>query len=214
MTFRDQLTAGMPDHFTMPEEFLSLADWCEAQGFTQRMVSGQQYATIADPEVHVTVDVKLFGGPRDGFPEGYLSDPTRLFEVGYTGGEGSTFCLWLDDDGVQHVVNHGSGSGSCLWATFPDALSVLRLFAVGYFTPAFNDEWGEAPELEDIPDAELSDSALTPYRTWLKDRWGQDTPRTGVEALRLSEQDAAIWTDFDGPTTGDPFNEWLSAGQN
>jgi hypothetical protein len=114
---------------------------------------------------------------------------------------------------VQHVVNHGSGSASCLWATFPDALSVLRLFAVGYFTPAFNSEWGAPPELEGIPDAELSDSALAPYRAWLKERWGQDTPRTGVAALGLSDADAAVWTDVEGPTTGDPFNEWLTAGQ-
>lgn len=211
MTFRDQLTVGMPDHFTMPEEFLSLADWCEAQGFVRGTAPGHQSAGIADPEVHVTADVKLFGGPRTPYPEGYLPDPKRLYEVGYTGGDGSTFCLWLDDDGVQHVVNHGSGSGSCLWATFPDALSVLRLFAVGYFTPAFNDEWGEVPDLEDIPDAELSDSAMAPYRAWLKDRWGQETPRTGVEALRLTDEDAAVWTGFDGPTTGDPFNEWLTA---
>lgn len=109
------------------------------------------------------------------------------------------------------MVNHGFGAGSCLWATFPSALSVLRLLAVGYFTPAFNDEWGQAPVLEEIPDAELSNSALAPYRAWLKNRWGQDTPRTGVEALQLNEQEAAVWTDFNGPTTGDPFNEWLTA---
>jgi hypothetical protein len=208
MSFREKLTTGMPDHFTMPEEFLSLADWCEQQGYGISDVT-----FIADPDVHVTGDVKLFLGERGPFPDGSLPDPDRLYEVGYTGGDGSTFCLWLDDDGVQHVVNHGSGSASCLWATFPDALSVLRLFAVGYFTPAFNSEWGAPPELEGIPDAELSDSALAPYRAWLKERWGQDTPRTGVAALGLSDADAAVWTDVEGPTTGDPFNEWLTAGQ-
>lgn len=213
MSFRDELTTGMPDHFTMPDEFLSLADWCEEQGYTWGS-PGARLATIADPEVHVTGDVKLFGGPRTPYPDNYLSDPSRLYEVGYTGGDGSTFCLWLDDDGVQHVVNHGSGSGSCLWATFPSALSVLRLFAVGYFSPAFNHEWGSVPDLEDIPEAELSDSALAPYRTWLRERWGQETPRTGVEALQLTDEEAVVWTDFDGPTTGDPFNDWLTAGQD
>lgn len=210
MSFRDDLTTGMPDHFTMTEEFLSLADWCEAQGYVQGPPGGS-IAGIADPDVHVTGDVQLFGGPRTSYPEGYLPGSARLYEVGYTGGDGSTFCLWLDDDGHQHVVNHGFGAGSCLWATFPSALSVLRLLAVGYFTPAFNDEWGQAPVLEEIPDAELSNSALAPYRAWLKNRWGQDTPRTGVEALQLNEQEAAVWTDFNGPTTGDPFNEWLTA---
>ncbi|MGO1633540.1 hypothetical protein [Corynebacterium variabile] len=104
----------MPDHFTIPEEFLSLADRCEAPGFVRGTAPGQQYATIADPDVHDTADAKLFGGPRNLFPEGHLPDPERLYAIGYTGGEGSTFCLWLDDDGVRHVVNHGSGPGSCL----------------------------------------------------------------------------------------------------
>lgn len=210
MSFRDELTAGTPDHFTMPEEFLSLADWCETQGYVEHHSDGS-LAGIADPEVHVTGDVKLFGGPRTSYPEGHLPDPARLYEVAYTGGGGSTFCLWLDNDGHQHVVNYGSGSGSCLWATFPSALSVLRLFAVGYFTPAFNDEWGQAPVLDEIPDAELSDSALAPYRAWLKNHWGQETPRTAVQALQLTEEEALTWTDFNGPTTGDPFNEWITA---
>jgi hypothetical protein len=189
------MTTGMPAHFTMPEAFLGLVDRSEQQGYG---IGGTAF--IADPYVHVTSDVRLFLNERVPLPDGYLSDPDRLYEVGYTGG-------------VQHVVNHRSGSGSCLWATFPDALSVLRLFAVGYFTPAFNSEWGAPPELEGIPDAELSHSALAPYRSWLKERWGQDTPRTGVEALGLTDEQAAVWTDVEGPTTGDPFNEWLTAGQ-
>ena len=139
MSFRDEVTAGMPDHFTMPEEFFSLADWCETQGYADHH-SESSFAGIADPEVHVTGDAKLFGGPHTSYPEGYLPDPARLYEVGHTGGDGLTVCLWLDNDGHQHVVNHGSGSGTCLWATFPSALSVLRPFAVGFFTPAFNDE--------------------------------------------------------------------------
>lgn len=74
------------------------------------------------------------------------------------------------------------------------------LLAVGYVTLAINDGWGEAPRLEDIPDAELSDSALAPYRAWLKDRRGQDTPRTGVEALRLITTERPL----SGPTLAAP----------
>ena len=62
-----------------------------------------------------------------------------------TVGEGSSVCLWLDDGGEQHVVHHGSGSGSVLWAVLPSALSVLRLFAVGYEEPCWNYDWVDPP---------------------------------------------------------------------
>lgn len=201
MSFRDRLTTGMPGHFTMPEEFLTLADWIEQQGY---LVGASGH--LADPDIHETGDVRFHGDERLPWPADYLPDPARLYVVGETGGEGSGVCLWLDDDGAQHVVHHGSGSGSCLWATFPSALAVLRLFAVGYFTPAFNDEWGAPPEYP-----EDADDALAPYRTWLRERWGQATPATGVEALNLSADQAAVWTDFNGPTVGDPFHEWLNS---
>jgi hypothetical protein len=55
---------------------------------------------------------------------GYLVDPARLWFVASTGGEGSSVCLWLDDDGHQHVVHHGSGSGSVLFAALPSLSTV------------------------------------------------------------------------------------------
>ncbi|AKE39821.1 hypothetical protein UL81_09385 [Corynebacterium camporealensis] len=195
----------------MPEEFLSLADWSEQQGY---VVSSGGY--IADPAIHETADIRLHGGHRPDWPAGYLKDPSRLFAVGNTGGDGSEFCLWLDDNGVQHVVHHGSGSGSILWATFPSPGCVLRLFAVGYFTPAFNEEWAAAPldpwageyEEGEATFNQVVDAGLAPYRAWLHDRWGEPTPATGIEALRLSPAEAELWT-LDGPAD-DPFYRWLS----
>lgn len=82
---------------------------------------------------------------------------------------------------------------------------MLGLLTVGYFTLAINDGWGgEAPRLEDIPYAELSDSALAPHRAWLKDRRGQDTPRTGVEALRLITTERPL----SGPTLAAPHRRY------
>lgn len=192
----------------MPEEFLSLADWSESQGYVEHLT-----AFLGDPEVYLMQEVPLFGLDRyPPYPDGYLPDPDRYQPIGSTGGDGSDLALWLDDDGVQRVVHHGSGSGSTLWATFPSALSVLRLFAVGYYNPCSNDEWGDRPERDDEEEEEISDAALAPYRAWLQQRWGQDTPKTGVEALCLSNDEAEVWTRIAGPTTGDPFNEWLTSG--
>ena len=88
-----------------------------------------------------------------------------------TGGEGSSVCLWLDDGGEQHVVHHGSGSGSVLWAVLPSALSVLRLFAVGYEEPCWNYDW---------VDPQGDSSALNLFREWAAERW-RAAPRTGIE---------------------------------
>ncbi|AIT60081.1 hypothetical protein CDOO_01295 [Corynebacterium doosanense CAU 212 = DSM 45436] len=203
MTFREQLTQDMPPQFTMPEEFLTLADWIEEQGYRYGNIG-----RIAAPDIHITSDPALFFGGNNEY--NYVEEsPERLYPVGYTGGEGSTFCLWLDDAGAQHVVHMGSGSGSVLNAVFPSAMSVLRLLAVGYFTPAFNDEWDAEPQYENWKSSkEESDEALAPYRTWLKEKWGQDTPDTGLAALGFTEDEAEGW--LEEAPADDPFDAWLA----
>lgn len=206
MSFREQLTQDMPAQFTMPEEFLTLADWMEEQGYRAGNIG-----RIAEPEIHITADPGLFFGGNN--EHNYVEEsPERLYPVGYTGGEGSTFCLWLDDDGAQHVVHMGSGSGSTLNAVFPSAMSVLRLFAVGYFTPAFNDDWDSEPRHDEWDSSkEEADEALAPYRTWLREKWGQETPGTGLEALGITDNDSD-WLD-EGPAD-DPFDAWLTETLN
>lgn len=206
MALRKQLTKDMPPQFTMPEEFLTLADWIQEKGYTWGNIG-----RIAEPGTHITDDPALFfgGNNEHNYPE---ETPKRLYPVGYTGGEGSTFCLWLDDEGNQHVVHMGSGSGSVLNAVFPNPISVLRLLAVGYFTPAFNDGWADEPNYEEWDSTkEETDEALAPYRQWLQETWGQETPRTGLEALGLTDADSKIidgWLD-DGPE-GDAFDQWFT----
>jgi len=188
------LVDGMPSHFEMPQEFLELAEWSSLQGFVR-----DGYGYLADPDkgAHCLVVLGERADLRDW--SGYLRDPRRLWHVASTGGEGSSVCLWLDDAGEQHVVHHGSGSGSVLWAVLPSALCVLRLFAVGYEEPCWNRDWADPPE-EDS-------SALDPFREWAAARWGTARPRTGIEALGI-EDEAAEWLSFDGPE--DHFATWLT----
>jgi hypothetical protein len=185
----------MPSHFEMPPEFLELAEWSSRQGFVR-----QGCGYLADPEVGEHCLVAL-GEPSDfrGW-SGYLRDPQRLWLVASTGGEGSSVCLWLDDDGHQHIVHHGSGSGSVLFAVLPSALSVLRLFAVGYEEPCWNTHWANPPERES--------SALEPFRAWAASRWGiAPPPQTGIEALELGDR-APEWLGINGPE--DRFGTWLT----
>ena len=188
------LVDRMPRHFEMPEEFLELSVWSSRQGFAR-----EGYGYLADPARGAHCLVRL--GERSDLRDwgGYLRDPGRLWHVASTGGEGSSVCLWLDDAGEQHVVHHGSGSGSVLFAVLPSALSVLRLFAVGYEEPCWNCDWADPPT-EDS-------SALDPLREWAGQRWGIERPRTGIEALGV-EDDAAEWLSLNGPD--DAFATWLT----
>ena len=188
------LLSGMPAHFTMPTEFAELAAWSTRMGYDR-----DGYGYLADPQ-HGEHCLVTIGHPAHPGWGGYLVDPDRLWYVASTGGEGSSVCLWLDDDGRQHVVHHGSGSGSILFAVLPSALAVLRLLTVGYEEPCWNTDWEDPPE-EDH-------AALGAYRRWALERWGIQPAQTGIEALGL-EDVAARWTSFNGPGE-DPFSDWLS----
>lgn len=192
------LLTGMPDHFTMPTEFVELAAWSTRMGYSRN-----GYGYLADPTRGKHCLVAVNDPARTGW-EGYLVDPDRLWFVAATGGEGSSVCLWLDDDGHQHVVHHGSGCGSILLAVLPSALAVLRLFAVGYEEPCWNTDWAEPPNEDG--------AALDAYRKWAFERWGIRHARTGIEALGLKDVEDQ-WTDVNGPS-GDPFSDWLYESGN
>ncbi|WP_312978713.1 hypothetical protein [Corynebacterium sp.] len=221
MRFRDLLTADMPDHFIMPEEFLTLADWIEKKKYLEAWrdsETGQDVVTgyLIDPETQSDYNVShvyLQAGDTEVMN---WTESDRLHPLGGTGSDGSYFHLWIDDEGNQQVVHTGSGSGSLLTATFPSALSVLRLFAVGYPDPCMQDDWADPPEDQyefDREDKKLSKSSLRPYRKWLRKTWRQKTPRNGVEALNLTAEEGQAWIDNDGPPD-DPFGRWLDSVLN
>jgi hypothetical protein len=184
----------MPAHFTMPAEFLELAAWSARMRYIDN-----GYGYLADPRGGRHCVVALGDPTRTGWSD-YLRDPDRLWFVASTGGEGSSVCLWIDDEGRQHVVHHGSGSGSVLFAVLPSALAVLRLLAVGYEEPCWNTEWADPPSDDPAP--------LMPYGKWAFARWGVRPARTGIDALGATAV-AHLWTRPDGPA-GDPFAEWLT----
>ena len=187
------LITGLPAHFTMPAEFVELAAWSTERGYTRN-----GYGYLADPErgEHCLVYVN---DPLRTSWDGYLTDPSRMWFVAATGGEGSSVCLWLDDEGHQQVVHHGSGSGSVLFAVLPSALAVLGLFAVGYEEPCWNADWGAPPSGDT--------AALRAYREWARERWGVEPAGTGLDALGLHDL-RDEWTSSDGPSE-DAFSDWL-----
>ncbi|KRF47802.1 hypothetical protein ASH01_21140 [Terrabacter sp. Soil811] len=187
------LVAGMPAHFEMPMEFLELAEWAERVRYVRN-----GYGSLVDPGQDGRSLVEIGDPARVGW-SGYLTGPDRLWFVLRTGGDGSSVCLWLDDQGQQQVVHHGSGSGSILFAVLPSALHVLRLLAVGYPEPCWNEDWASPPEDDD--------PGLAAYRSWCRERWDIIPAETGVVALGLQAV-ADQWTRTEGPQ-GDPFGQWL-----
>lgn len=205
----------------MPEEFLTLADWMEKQKYYEayeRGESGKSVITgsIVEPEAQDDYDIAhvyLTAGDNNTLN---WTGSDRLYPLGGTGADGSYFHLWIDDDGKQQVVHTGSGSGSLLMATFPSALSVLRLFAVGYPEPCMQEDWANPPEDQyefDREEKKISKSSLRPYRKWLRRTWGQKTPRNGIDALNLTAEEGQLWIDNDGPPD-DPFGRWLDSVLN
>lgn len=164
----------------MPEEFLTLADWIDRKKYLRTWTnpdSGQQGVTgsIVPPDIHSGYNIAhMYLSGLDNESMNWTG-PDRLYPVGGTGSEGSYFHLWIDDDGNHQIVHTGSGSGSILFATFPSAMSALRLFAVEYPDPCTQDDWNDLPGNQyefDDEDLEFSNSVLAPYRAWLRERWG------------------------------------------
>jgi hypothetical protein len=121
-----------------------------------------------------------------------------------TGGDGSRAGLWLDDDGRQHIVHLGSGSGSTMMCRLTHSpVEFLRLAAIGY------DElcWPEAYALtsEEAHDEDDEDEEFAPplaFRAWVETTFGVVAPD------RASE----IVTDVSGmddKSSNDPFWRWM-----
>ncbi len=103
--------------------------------------------------------------------------------------------FWLDDNGKQHIVHMGSGSGSVMTCVLTDnAVDFLRLLAIGY------DEicWGEfdIPPADDVP-------LNTKFRNWVETTFSTTIPKLGNEIVKET-----TGMDDEGPIA-DPFLKWV-----
>lgn len=119
----------------------------------------------------------------------------RLYIFGKSGGDGSMVGFWLDDNGQQHIVHMGSGSGSTLVCVLcSDPIDFLYLLAIGY------DEicWGEfsksPPNFSEMN---------TDYRQWLQKTFGRPIPHRGDEIVKHTAF-------MDDDIVKDPFLSWIN----
>ncbi|MGE0786112.1 MAG: SMI1/KNR4 family protein [Sandaracinaceae bacterium] len=205
---RDSLPAG----FELPRAIGALCDWIEDRGLLLPSEGGR--VGVLYPEADLRAGwtaTRRPGGTRIGLvargPEpsaaslhGRTDLANRLSFFAETGGDGSQAAFWLDDEGTQHIVHLGSGSGSMMACVLANSdIDFLRLLAIGYDEICWSDELDRPPNAA----GELHVEPNEPFREWVCTTFGVDIPTLGVEIIpNVAEY---------GDDSPDPFCRWLNA---
>tara|TARA_R110000751_G_scaffold234229_9_gene335886 strand:- start:194263 stop:194961 length:699 start_codon:yes stop_codon:yes gene_type:complete len=228
MTFADEMKAALKPGFVMPDALLKLYQWIEANRFVETYPNGGRFGTLApltlleaeEPifnEHNEEIAIRRGGGSgtvlapdlNEGLHYWFGLDEVnaidhRVCVFARTGGDGSMAALWLDDEGVQHIVHMGSGSGSlmtCVLASNP--VDFLRLNAIGYDEICW-DEFFDAPPNADWEAEGLFVEPYRPFQDWVKSEFGVTIPKTAREIVKLTPSMQ------DEEPTGDPFHDWTA----
>jgi hypothetical protein len=226
---KTSIIESLPEAMVLPDAFAKLFDWMSTQGLVEETShglmgflspshlwsAGKNDESAADPEAVEAEEppYRQAGGTEIVF----VADPTfskywfskkadrkavdaRLVSIARSGGEGSVVGLWLDDQGDQHVVHMGSGSGSamvCILTSQPSEF--LRLLAVGY------DEicWGGFHK-SPAENEEIIVEPNVAYREWVIETFDGEIPETGAEIVKSE-------AGMDDSDAVDPFLIWVNA---
>ncbi|HEX2838496.1 MAG TPA: hypothetical protein VHN77_10250 [Phycisphaerales bacterium] len=210
----DQLTRVLQPGMSVPDPIRSLYEWLEQ---TRRCVDTPQRNRIGMLPASWPTASRDFGpGTKvlfqaDGnahlhhwFGHSRPEVLNRLCVFARTGSDGSMGAFWLDDDGMQRIVQMGSGSGStsvCILAE--DPIDFLRLLAIGYDEICWSDDWSLTPQ-EAAMQAGGDFSGLNDeYNDWLMRTFAVSIPERGTEIVRHpSEMHEA--------NTEDRFCQWVN----
>jgi hypothetical protein len=102
-----------------------------------------------------------------------------------SGPDGSTYAIWLEDDGRRPIVHLGS-EGQNNFVLAGDMVDFIRLLAVGY------DEIGFA----DLTRPPESQHVNKRFQKWVADTFRVSIPQTGIDIVgpaRASHQDLQPW---------------------
>ncbi len=148
--FSEELMERMPEGMEMPPILVGVMDWLEAQGarqttwqgaplgFERQSLALYPVAEWQQPGASHAAFSYYGTFSLNGAVPPVADEDERVFLFVQTGGDGSYAGFWLDDEGKQWIVHHGSGSGSVWFGVISDdPKDLLRLLAVGYEEPAF-----------------------------------------------------------------------------
>jgi hypothetical protein len=198
----DQIRAGLPIGMSLPEPLAKLFTWIEHHNFTRtqnRATSGWLFDISSREAVSAPIIEFNSDGSKNlkhwfGLDSPEIHD--RLFVFCKTGQEGSQGAFWLDDDGKQHIVHLGGGSGSIMTCILTDdAIDFLRLLAVGYEEIC----WG-GYELEPTFDVPLNQK----FHDWVKTEFGVSIPKAGNTIVPRTAEVT------DAKTSSDQFLKWVT----
>ena len=210
--FAEAVVASFPAGLVPPEPLIRFFRWQEAGGLDLEQ-DGERYGLL-DPD---QPDLCMFTRAVDPrYVEGWLPDATvadraRLAPFVRTGGDGSVAALWRDDDGAQHIVHMGSGSGSTMLGVLADdAVDFLRLLAIGYDEVCWPEQYSLTPEA--VHRSAFDEPGDPPYRRrhrlkdWVEMSFGVRVPETASEIVGAT-------ADMDAETSDDLFWKWMRVVQ-
>lgn len=213
--FLDTLLASFPASNRPPETLVRFFEWIGQQGLHRGFDTGGHRYALIDPDADrssVTIEPVDLAASRSWTRSDDPAVYERLALFCRTGGDGSYAALWRDDDGAQHIVHLGSGSGSVLLGVMVDSpLDFVRALAIGYEELCWSEIHALTPQeafLEENPDAEDEPEAFDPprpplaLRAWLSQTFGVTAPERASEVLRAMPSMSDDHSD-------DPFHRWI-----
>jgi len=221
ISFLEEVEQSLPAGLVLPDEFRSLFDWMEANGFVhQYKRSGERYASLYPAKLEDVPERPIVGitAPHRGgslvtfhaaydahFVEAWTGnkDPEvagRLAIFINTGGDGSQAGLWKNDEGRQVFVHVGSGSGSTMVSTLADnPVDMLRLLAIGYQELCWPEEFTTPP----TADEDGNYLPPTQFRKWVETSFGVTIPITASEIVSYPAE-------MGDETSDDAFCRWIT----
>jgi hypothetical protein len=210
--FADLIRDSFPPGIELPEPFVRLFDWLDAQHCV-RQATGERGPMAALEPVHVwdtNISLVTFVPVEWNHAALWLgvNDPavtSRLAPFVRTGCDGSHAALWRDDEDKLRVVHMGSGSGST-WAGIiaDEPVDFLRFLAIGYEEPAFPEHFGYTPI-----EATASEHYTPPvdFRDWVESSFGVTVPPTADGLVPAIAK-------LDDAHSDDPFWRWVRRVQS
>jgi len=198
----EQIMSTLPEGMKLPGPLEKLCDWIEANNYTISK-DGSTRGWLFDPKSRDAVSAPIIDFNADGsknlkhwFGQDSQEIHDRLYIFCKTGQEGSQGGFWLDDDGKQHIVHLGGGSGSIMTCVPTDnAVDFLRLLAIGY------DEicWGH---FKSLPECEIP--LNSEFQHWVETEFSVSIPQKGEEIVPETSEIT------DAETSSDPFLRWVT----
>ena len=198
--FLEQFSKGLSQGMSVPEEFSRLFEWAENNDRIRSTRDGSSYisagAANSSVMIHIpTQDPWWLGSENADYNE-------RLKVFARTGGDGSSAAFWLDNEGKQHIVHLGSGSGSVMigiWVESP--LDFLRLISIGYDELCWPEDYSLPPE--ELIDAGAVSEAPKALKKWVEQEFNTSVPRTADELVAKMPEI--------GKPSDDPFCKWVGS---